>query len=63
MDQPPVCPVPERWTAVLNPAAGRGRSRDRLPRVADALAAARLDVTVHVSPSFPARRNIRLNES
>jgi diacylglycerol kinase (ATP) len=49
MDQPPVCPVPERWTAVLNPAAGRGRSRDRLPRVADALAAARLDVTVHVS--------------
>lgn len=42
-------PRPDRWTAVLNPAAGRGRGRARLPAVADALAAADLDVTVHVS--------------
>jgi diacylglycerol kinase (ATP) len=30
---------PAAWTALLNPAAGRGRARTRLPRVADALGA------------------------
>jgi diacylglycerol kinase (ATP) len=45
MDQP----RPDRWTAVINPAAGRGRGMARLPAIADALAAADLDVTVHVS--------------
>ncbi len=42
-------PRPERWTAVINPAAGRGWGRARLPAIADALATADLDVTVHVS--------------
>ena len=32
---------PTRWTAVINPAAGRGRGRARLPHLADALAARR----------------------
>ncbi|HEX5587472.1 MAG TPA: YegS/Rv2252/BmrU family lipid kinase [Acidimicrobiia bacterium] len=40
---------PERWTAVLNPAAGRGRAASRLARVNDAIAAADLDVAVHVT--------------
>jgi diacylglycerol kinase (ATP) len=41
--------APEAWTAVINPAAGRGRGQARLPLVAEALAAADLDVAVHVS--------------
>ncbi|MFI5046237.1 MAG: diacylglycerol/lipid kinase family protein [Acidimicrobiia bacterium] len=43
---------PERWTAVLNPAAGRGRGPARLARVRDALAVSGLDVTTHVSSSM-----------
>jgi diacylglycerol kinase (ATP) len=42
-------PAPERWTAIVNPAAGRGRARARLPRVLDALATADLDVEVVLS--------------
>ncbi len=42
-------PVPAAWTAIVNPAAGRGRARARLPRVADALAAADLDVAIQLS--------------
>jgi diacylglycerol kinase (ATP) len=41
--------APERWTAIVNPAAGRGRARARLPRVLDALAAADLDIEVVLS--------------
>ena len=41
--------APERWTAIVNPAAGRGRARARLPRVLDALAAADLDVEIVLS--------------
>ena len=40
---------PERWTALLNPAAGRGRATARLARVTDAIAAADLDVALHVT--------------
>jgi diacylglycerol kinase (ATP) len=42
-------PAPERWTAIVNPAAGRGRARARLPRVLDALARADLDMETVVS--------------
>jgi diacylglycerol kinase family enzyme len=42
-------PTPEAWTAVVNPAAGRRRARQRLPRVMDALAQSGLDVEVRVS--------------
>jgi diacylglycerol kinase (ATP) len=42
-------PAPERWTAIVNPAAGRGRARARLPRVLDDLAAADLDVEIVLS--------------
>jgi diacylglycerol kinase (ATP) len=42
-------PAPERWTAIVNPAAGRGRARGRLPRVLDAIAAADLDVEIVLS--------------
>lgn len=38
-----------RWTAVVNPSAGRGRTRKLLPRLADAFAATGLDVDVCVS--------------
>jgi diacylglycerol kinase (ATP) len=41
--------APEAWTAVMNPAAGRGRGRTRLPRVADALADAGLDLEIELS--------------
>ena len=41
--------LPERWTAVVNPVAGRGRGRLTLPVVADALAAVDRDVEVRVS--------------
>jgi len=44
-------PAPERWTAIVNPAAGRGRARARLPRVLDALASADLDVEIVLSAS------------
>ncbi|MFN8027258.1 MAG: YegS/Rv2252/BmrU family lipid kinase [Acidimicrobiia bacterium] len=48
-------PLPTAWTALLNPAAGRGRARALLPRVAEALGNARdargLDVDVVVSAS------------
>jgi len=42
-------PAPDRWTAIVNPAAGRGRARARLPRVLDALATADLDVELVLS--------------
>ncbi len=41
--------LPERWTAVINPAAGRGRGRTQLPHIADALARVDADVQIHVS--------------
>jgi diacylglycerol kinase (ATP) len=43
--------APAAWTAVVNPAAGRGRARHRVPAVEAALARSRLDVDVHVSTS------------
>jgi diacylglycerol kinase (ATP) len=46
---PPMGPVPEAWTAIVNPAAGRGRARARLPHVLDALATAELDVEIALS--------------
>lgn len=42
-------PVPSSWTAIVNPAAGRGRARSRLPHLVDALGTADLDVAVHLS--------------
>jgi diacylglycerol kinase (ATP) len=41
-----------RWTAVVNPTAGRGRTRKLLPRLTDALAGVDLDVEVSVSESL-----------
>jgi diacylglycerol kinase (ATP) len=41
--------LPERWTAVINPVAGRGRARVTLPVVADALAGVDRDVELRVS--------------
>lgn len=38
-----------RWTAVVNPSAGRGRTRKLLPRLNDALERADLDVEIAVS--------------
>ena len=38
-----------RWTAVVNPTAGRGRTRKLLPRLVDALAGIDVDVDVRVS--------------
>ena len=46
---PPMRPVPAAWTAIVNPAAGRGRARTRLPRVVDALGAADLDIAIKLS--------------
>src|SRR5262245_47651846 len=43
---------PERWTAVLNPAAGRGRGPTRVARAREALEASGLDVALHVSSSM-----------
>lgn len=45
------------WTAIVNPAAGRGRTRRLLPALLDAFAAAPVDVDVEVSrePGEPAR--------
>jgi len=52
-DLPPDLPL--AWTALCNPAAGRGQARTRLPRVVEALGAARdgrgLDVEVVVTAS------------
>lgn len=52
---PSSAPFPSAWTALCNPAAGRGRARTRLPRVVEALGAARdgrgLDVEVVVTAS------------
>ncbi|MBA2327292.1 MAG: diacylglycerol kinase family lipid kinase, partial [Actinobacteria bacterium] len=39
-----------RWTAVVNPSAGRGRTRKLLPRLTDAFE--RVDVDVSVSTDF-----------
>jgi len=41
--------LPDRWTAVINPAAGRGRSRTRVPAVADALADLDTDMRIQLS--------------
>jgi diacylglycerol kinase (ATP) len=38
-----------RWTAVVNPSAGRRHARTRVARVTDALATSGLDIAVHVS--------------
>ncbi|HEY3096446.1 MAG TPA: diacylglycerol kinase family protein [Acidimicrobiia bacterium] len=38
-----------RWRAVVNPSAGRGRTRKLLPRLTDAFAATGLDIDVRVS--------------
>jgi diacylglycerol kinase (ATP) len=42
---------PERWTALLNPAAGRGRARARLGKVHDALRGSGIDVAIHDTTS------------
>jgi diacylglycerol kinase (ATP) len=42
-------PAPSRWTAIVNPAAGRGRAQARLPRVLDALASADFDCEIVLS--------------
>jgi diacylglycerol kinase (ATP) len=42
---------PERWTAVLNPAAGRRGARTRVSEMEVALGASALDVDVHVTTS------------
>ena len=42
-------PVPDAWTAIVNPAAGRGRAQARLPHVLDALADVDLDVEIVLS--------------
>src|SRR3954454_5591693 len=42
-------PAPDRWTAIVNPAAGRGRAPGRLPRGRDALPPADLDVELVLS--------------
>jgi diacylglycerol kinase (ATP) len=41
--------LPERWTAVINPAAGRGRGRTQLPHISDALARVDANVQIYVS--------------
>jgi diacylglycerol kinase (ATP) len=45
--------LPERWTAVINPVAGRGRGRLTVPSIADALAGVDRDVEVRVSADLP----------
>lgn len=39
----------ERWTAVINPSAGKGRTRKLLPQLRDTFVASGLDVDVRVS--------------
>ena len=41
-----------RWTAVVNPSAGRGRTRKLLPRLTDALERTGLDLEIAVSSDF-----------
>ena len=41
--------LPDRWTAVINPVAGRGRARTQLPHIADALATVDADMRIEVS--------------
>ena len=41
-----------RWTAVVNPSAGRGRTQKLLPRLTEALASSGLDIEVVVSSDF-----------
>ncbi len=42
-------PSGAKWTVVVNPAAGRGRTRKLLPRITEAFAASSLDVDIRVS--------------
>ena len=41
--------APDAWTAVVNPAAGRGRGDAGLRRLVDALAAGGLDLEIELS--------------
>lgn len=41
--------LPTHWTAVVNPAAGRGRSRRLVPRLVSTLSSCGAGVTVHVT--------------
>lgn len=41
-----------RWTAVVNPSAGRGRTRKLLPRLTEAFERTDADIDVHVSTDF-----------
>jgi diacylglycerol kinase (ATP) len=50
--------LPERWTAVINPAAGRGRGRLPLPAIANTLAAVSADVRIEVSADLADARTI-----
>jgi diacylglycerol kinase (ATP) len=47
-----------RWTAVVNPSAGRGRTRKLLPRLTDALDRADLDVEISVSTDLEDARKL-----
>jgi diacylglycerol kinase (ATP) len=44
-----MCAAPDAWTAVVNPAAGRGRGHAGLPHLVDTLAAAGLDLEIELS--------------
>jgi len=46
-----------RWTAVVNPAAGRGRTDKLLPRLTERFAASELEVAVHVSTDLDDARD------
>ncbi len=50
--------LPERWTAILNPYAGRGARRSALARVARALGDADLDVAIYETESAAAARQL-----
>jgi diacylglycerol kinase (ATP) len=41
-----------RWTAVVNPSAGRGRTKKLLPRLTEALERSALDIDIAVSSDF-----------
>ncbi|MGH9048829.1 MAG: diacylglycerol/lipid kinase family protein, partial [Acidimicrobiia bacterium] len=47
-----------RWSAVVNPSAGRGRTRKLLPRLTDALDRADLDVEISVSTDLEDARKL-----
>jgi diacylglycerol kinase (ATP) len=54
--------LPEHWTAVVNPVAGRGgRARLRLPAIADALATVDADVRIQVSADLADARAIAVD--